>query len=186
MIYIRPVSEAIIFAFDTTNNEIMQYSIPTNIAMFFMSFVNIYIVSQIGLKAQVLLGCGLTVVGCAIDLQMVNFMWFLDIGQPITMVGIDMFRSLTAVICDRWFNAEQRPFALAIVILLRELSPVFNMIFPHLFIKNGGEMDQIEIIEQTRNFNRARVSIAVVFFLIIMVFFKEWPKARSNNENAEA
>lgn len=184
-IFIMPVSDSIIYAFGVNNHQLNLYNIPVDSFLFFMRFLNIFMVGKIGVKGALLIGIFFISIGTSIDLLMETNFWFIDIGQPVAIIGTQIFSVIHGEVCYRWFNAKQRPIALALALMSKELSPVFNLMIPHLFIINNKTANKDQIRAGAWNFNLFRIILAVCFFFFILIFFREKPKVQGTNENTE-
>ena len=184
--WVIPVSDAMKKAFGATNEMVNLYMVPASIIAFFYYFANVFIVKKIGVKFAILYGLVLVAIGCSINLLMEYNFYFTLLGETIQIIGVNTFMTLNGEICDRWFSVSQRPVAIAITFLSRYVSFAVNMIFPVIFISNDDpDVTKEKLIAQTRYFNFFRIGVAVFFFLICLIFFKEAPTKKTLKKNEE-
>ena len=184
-LYIVPVSASIQYAYDVTSYQFNGYASPMDFLLFFMLFLNLYIAAKFGVKANLLLGTCQIAIGCAVNLLMGYSFYFIYIGQPLTSLGICLISPVTPEICDRWFRPKDRPFALAISLILKDITGIFNLLIPLLFIHNNTEGPKEIITQGKQRFDQFRVCLSLFFFFVILILFKERPKVQGNDENAE-
>ena len=124
-------------------------------------------------------------VGCSLNLLMEYKFYFFYIGQFITTIGVSFFTILSPAVCDNWFGSKERPLALAVAIILSEISNIFSLAIPVVFIGNEKGAPKEEIFQGKQHFDYYRIGLSLFFFFVILIFFKEKPKVQANAENTE-
>ena len=155
------------------------FNTPLHILSFFCYFINVYSAGKFGIKGSTLLGLIMLILGGVFNFFIeTNYYWSV-VGCTIQALGANVLCCLFAEVANRWFDEKERPLAIAIMMLFKQLSAAFNMIIPNLIIKE--EQSSEKIIDGVFYFNIYRIGVSIFFFLAFCICFKEWPTKKLNN-----
>ena len=121
------------------------FNTPSNILNFFLYFVTVFNAGKFGIKGSTLLGLIIIMLGGVLNFFLETNYYYSVIGCTLQYVGVSVICCLFGEVAYRWFDDGERPLALAIMFVLKEVSMSFNLIIPGLMIKE--EMSNKQIID---------------------------------------